>query len=66
VLQCGKLIFVKQCFWLKISLGAAAVLAAIVFFELLARLTLPQPENLAKLKSSSLFLYENKPDAVFS
>ncbi len=34
-------------------------------FEVLARMMQPEPENLAKLESSSLFLYENKPNAIF-
>lgn len=52
----------------KISKGLLILLAFIiglVLFELVLRVGIPEPENLAKLKSSSLFLYENKPNARF-
>lgn len=38
---------------------------ALMCFELILRLSMPAPENLAKLRSSSLFLLENKPNATF-
>lgn len=38
---------------------------ALMCFELILRLFLPEPENLAKLRLSSLFLLENKPNATF-
>lgn len=41
------------------------VTIAVGLFELSLRLILPEPENLAKLRFSSLFLYENKPGATF-
>ncbi len=49
----------------KIGILIVAIVLALAVFEGLARLTMNEPENLAKLKSSSLFLYENKPNAVF-
>ncbi len=49
----------------KIGLALAAILSSLVLFEILLRLATREPENLAKLRSSSLFLYENKPNATF-
>ena len=46
-------------------LVAFGTILALVCFELILRFTLPEPENLAKLSSSSLFLFENKPGATF-
>ena len=56
----------KIRFWQKIAILVLAIFVSVVFFELLLRLTSAEPENLAKLKSSSLFLYENKPNAQFT
>lgn len=42
-----------------------AFIVGLFSFELALRIAIPEPENLAKLKSSSLFLYENKPNARF-
>ncbi|MBI2327055.1 SGNH/GDSL hydrolase family protein [Candidatus Curtissbacteria bacterium] len=42
-----------------------ALLTALILLEILLRLFTPVPENLAKLQSSTLFLHENKPNAVF-
>jgi len=53
-------------FAFKIAVISLAILIAVIASELVARLTITQPENLAKLKSSSFFLYENKPNAIFS
>ncbi|MBI2012378.1 SGNH/GDSL hydrolase family protein, partial [Candidatus Curtissbacteria bacterium] len=49
----------------KFLLVFFALLATAFLFEVLARRFLPKPENLAKLQSSSLFLHENIPNAVF-
>jgi len=49
----------------KLILTILAVIIAVVFFEIALRFFLPEPENLAKLKSSSVFLHENKPNAIF-
>lgn len=51
--------------FLKEFLLIFAVLVAFVAVEFLLRLFIPPPENLAKLKSSSNFIYENKPNVVF-
>lgn len=50
---------------LKAALVSISIIFAIGFFELFLRLFVPKPENLAKLQSSSAFLYENKPSADF-
>ncbi|MDP2632128.1 MAG: SGNH/GDSL hydrolase family protein [Candidatus Curtissbacteria bacterium] len=50
---------------LKAALVSVSILFAILLFELFLRLFVPKPENLAKLQSSSAFLYENKPSADF-
>lgn len=50
---------------LKIILVFVAFAMALVIFEILLRVATGKPENLAKLESSSLFLYENKPGAAF-
>lgn len=42
-----------------------AFFISLVVVEILQRVFLSEPENLVKLKSSSSFLYENKPKAVF-
>lgn len=49
----------------RLVLSLLAVAVAIGIFELSLRLLTPEPENLRKLKSSALFLFENKPNAVF-
>lgn len=51
--------------WLKIGLILASVLLTLLLVEIVLRIFTPEPENLAKLKSSSLFLYENKPNSTF-
>lgn len=42
-----------------------AILLAIIIFELFLRTITPPPPNLTKLKSSSLFIQENKPNSTF-
>lgn len=54
----------KTLVW-KTVITALAILTAVVLFEVGLRVLTQQPENLAKLKFSSLFLLENKPNAVF-
>ena len=68
IIKAVKISFVdmKIHFWQKIAILVLATFVSVLFFELLLRLTSAEPENLAKLKSSSLFLYENKPNAQFS
>lgn len=51
---------------IKSSLVIFALFLALFFLEGMLRILLPVPENLAKLKSSDLFLHENKPNATFS
>lgn len=51
--------------FILVLLTICGTLIAAALFEFFLRLFLPPPENLAKLKSSSLFLLENKPDATF-
>lgn len=58
-------ILMKIRFWQKISILVLTIFVSVVIFELLLRSTSAEPENLAKLKSSPLFLYENKPNAQF-
>ncbi len=53
-------------FWFPAGAVLGAVLASVIVFEIILRLFTPEPENLAKLKSSDNFLYENKPNAVFT
>ena len=50
---------------IKLLLVTLALVSALFFTEIFLRLFLPEPENLAKLKSSNLFLHENKPNATF-
>lgn len=50
---------------LKLVIILFSFLISIVAVEILLRLLTPEPENLAKLKSSELFLHENKPNATF-
>lgn len=50
---------------IKAVLVICAVLLAPVLFELFLRIATPPPQNLTKLKSSSLFIQENKPNAAF-
>lgn len=50
---------------LKFSLLVLSIILAILLVEIFLRIFTPEPENLAKLKSSNLFLLENKPNAVF-
>lgn len=59
-------IFSMKPFALKVILVFFAFAIAFGVFELLLRVLMPEPENLAKLQSSSGFLYENKPNADFS
>jgi len=49
----------------RLFLIAAAILIALLVFEGVANLAMPEPESLAKLKSSSNLLYENKPNGQF-
>lgn len=55
---------VNKRFFLAL-LAVFGTILALGFFELILRLTMPAPENLAKLRSSNLFLLENKPGATF-
>lgn len=50
---------------MRVGLFAFAIFLALVFFEVLLRIFTPTPENLAKLKASSVFLHENNPSATF-
>lgn len=52
--------------WLKAIFVLVAIFLAAVLFEFLQRAFLNEPENLAKLRSSVLFLYENIPNKVFT
>lgn len=65
MLQLAEFAKVKTSQIAKLVLVFLAFFLAAALFELIARLVLPKPENLAKLESSSLFLYENKPNSVF-
>lgn len=49
----------------KVGLLVFAVFLSMVLFETMLRAFTPTPENLAKLKASSVFLHENNPGAVF-
>lgn len=51
--------------FLKISFIFLSLVLSLVLVEVMLRIFTPEPENLAKLKSSDLFLYENKPNASF-
>lgn len=51
---------------LKLLIVIFSAVAAVVLFEIVLRLTTPKPENLAKLESSPLFIYENNPNTEFS
>lgn len=51
--------------WIRVTFILLSCLSALVFAEILQRIFLSEPENLAKLRSSSLFLYENKENAIF-
>lgn len=42
-----------------------ALILGLMVFEVFLRVFSPEPENLAKLKTSTLFLYENKTNATF-
>lgn len=55
---------VNKRFFLAL-LAVFGTILALVFFELILRLTMPEPENLAKIRGSNLFLLENKPGAAF-
>ncbi len=54
-----------KSFWVKAGFLIFSVVLALVVAEVGLRIFTPEPVNLAKLKSSSLFLFENKPNAVF-
>ena len=49
----------------KALLVIVALFLGLFAFEIILRLFTLMPENLAKLQSSNLFLYENKPNAKF-
>lgn len=51
--------------FILVLFAICGTLMAVGLFELILRLFLPEPENLTKLRSSSLFLFENKPNATF-
>src|SRR3989338_7373934 len=51
--------------FLKGLVAVFAVTLGVLLFEVFLRFVTNEPENLAKLKSSALFLYENKPNAKF-
>lgn len=50
----------------KLFVALIASVFAILLFEAFLRITQPKPENLSKLESSSLFLYENNHGAEFT
>ena len=54
-----------KSFLLKLVLVFFALFLVLSIFELFLRVFIREPENLAKLQSSSMFLYENKPSADF-
>ncbi|MBI3341623.1 SGNH/GDSL hydrolase family protein [Candidatus Curtissbacteria bacterium] len=49
----------------RVGLCIFSLIFAVLIFEGMLRLFTPKPQNLAKLQSSNLFLYENKPGASF-
>lgn len=57
--------FLKFSILLKSILLIFAVFLALIISEIFLRIFTPVPENLAKLKSSSLFLHENRPNTTF-
>lgn len=57
--------FLKLALFLKTALLVFAVFLALALVEIFFRIFTPMPENLAKLKSSSLFLHENRPNMTF-
>lgn len=50
----------------KILLLTFAFLLALVLVEVMLRIFTPEPENLAKLRSSSIYIHENKKNATFN
>ena len=52
--------------YLKLSLVCFSLVFTLVLLEICLRLFTPIPDNLAKLKSSSLFLHENNPNVTFT
>ncbi len=42
-----------------------AIVFSLILTEILLRIFLPKPENLAKLESSKIFIHENKPNETF-
>lgn len=60
------LIFGMRKILLRVAFVFLALFFAVLIFEVFLRLFAPEPSNLAKLKSSSSFLYENKPNAFYT